>query len=49
VYEPVGFVRQNSAGGMESFWDDAAKAHLNDGGEYIAVFKRKPETLEGNN
>ena len=46
-YELVGFVRQNSAGEMEGFWDDAAKAHLNDGGEYIAVFKRKPETLEG--
>jgi hypothetical protein len=47
-YEPVGFVRQNSAGEMESFWDDAAKSHLKDGGEYIAVFKRKPEPLEGN-
>ena len=40
-YEPVGLVRKNSAGVVESFWDDAAKAHLNDGGEYIAVFKRK--------
>jgi hypothetical protein len=47
-YEPVGFVRQNSAGEMESFWDDAAKAHLNDGGEYIEMFKRKPEPLVGN-
>jgi hypothetical protein len=42
-YEPVGFVRQNSAGEMESFWDDAAKAHLNDGGEYIAIYKREPD------
>ena len=48
-YEPVGFVRKNSAGEVESFWDDAAKNHRNDGGEYIAVFKRKPEPLEGNN
>jgi hypothetical protein len=42
-YEPVGFVRQNPAGEMESFWDDAAKAHLDDGGEYMAIYKRKPE------
>jgi hypothetical protein len=48
-YEPVGFVRKNSSGGVESFWNDAAKNHRNDGGEYIAVFKRKPEPLEGNN
>jgi hypothetical protein len=40
-YKPVGFVRKNSAGAVESFWDDAAKVHLNDGGEYIEVFKRK--------
>jgi hypothetical protein len=41
LYKPVGFVHKDSAGEMEGFWDDAAKGHLNDGGEYIAVFKRK--------
>ena len=43
-YDPVGFVRKNSAGGVESFWNDAAKNRRNDGGEYIAVFKRKPDS-----
>jgi hypothetical protein len=43
LYEPVGFVRKGSDGGVESFWDDAARSHLNDGGEYIAIYKRKPE------
>jgi hypothetical protein len=43
-YEPVGFVHKNSAGEVEGFWDDAAKNHRNDGGEYIAVFKRKPDS-----
>jgi hypothetical protein len=42
-YEPVGFVHKNSAGEVEGFWDDAAKAHFNDGGEYLAIYKRKPE------
>jgi 4-amino-4-deoxy-L-arabinose transferase-like glycosyltransferase len=42
-YEPVGFVRKSSAGGVESFWDEAAKAHLTDGGEYIVIYKLKPE------
>ena len=48
-YEPAGFVRKNSSGGVESFWDGAAKAHLNDGGEYMAIYKRKTGPLEGNN
>jgi 4-amino-4-deoxy-L-arabinose transferase-like glycosyltransferase len=42
-YEPVGFVRKNAAREVESFWEGAAKAHLNDGGEYLAIYKRKSE------
>ena len=42
-YEPVGFVHRNSAGEVECFWGDAAKDHRNSGGEFIAIYKRKPE------
>jgi hypothetical protein len=41
-YEPVGFVRKNADGAFESYWDDQAKAHLQDGGEYLLVYQRKP-------
>jgi hypothetical protein len=44
-YEAVGLIRRNSAGKLESFWDDAAKAHLNDSGEYIAIFRRRPSDI----
>ena len=40
-YDLTGFVHRNSKGEVESFWGDAAKVHANDGGEYVAVFKRK--------
>jgi hypothetical protein len=43
-YDPVGFVRKNSSGEVESFWGDAAKNYRNDGGEYIAVFKRRSDS-----
>jgi hypothetical protein len=43
-YEPVGFVRKNSAGEVECLWDAAARDHGNTGGEYIAVFKRKSDS-----
>ena len=42
-YEPVGLIRKNSAGAVESFWGDKAKIHLTDGGEYILVYQRKPD------
>jgi hypothetical protein len=43
-YEPVGFVHKNSSGEVESFWDDAVKNHRNSGEEYVAVFKRRPDS-----
>ncbi len=42
LYEPVGFVRKNSAGGAEGLWEDPAKIHRHLSGEYIAIYKRKP-------
>jgi hypothetical protein len=40
-YEPVGFVRKNSAGEIECSWGDNVKNHRNDSGEFVAVFRRK--------
>jgi hypothetical protein len=43
-YEPVGLVRKNTSDEVESFWGDAAKKHHDDGGQCIAIYKRKPDS-----
>jgi 4-amino-4-deoxy-L-arabinose transferase-like glycosyltransferase len=42
-YKQVGVVQINSAGNIESTWDDRAKIFPKPAGQYIAVYKLNPE------
>jgi 4-amino-4-deoxy-L-arabinose transferase-like glycosyltransferase len=43
-YEPVGFIHRNSAGEIEAIWGGAANNQDTSNEEFIAVFKRKPDS-----
>jgi hypothetical protein len=42
-YEQVGIVQMDSAGKVEGVWDDAAKKIQKPGGQYLAIYRRKPD------
>lgn len=44
-YEPVGIVQLNSAGKVEAVWDETAKKLPKPAGQYIAIYKRKPDLV----
>ncbi len=43
-YDQVGLVQPNSSGGVDCIWDDAARNLPKPAGEYLAIYKRKPDS-----